>query len=47
MHVTGFDKVNRPIIYSCIGLASNKTYEDNKEHMISTFETVRQQRHPA
>lgn len=40
MHVSCYDLLNRPVIYSCNGLASNKTYEDNHDHMISTFETA-------
>ena len=41
MHVIGYDNLDRPIIYSCLALASNRDYEDNRAHMIQTFETVR------
>eukprot|EP00955_Chlamydomonas_euryale_P066326 359517-Chlamydomonas_euryale.AAC.15 len=40
MHVVGHDLLGRPIIYSCLALAENKVYEDNRDHMIQTFETA-------
>jgi len=40
MHVVGHDLLGRPIIYSCVALAENKVYEDNRDHMIQTFETA-------
>jgi len=38
MHVIGYDKLNRPIIYSCLGLAANRNVADSQAHMIQTFE---------
>ncbi|KXZ55527.1 hypothetical protein GPECTOR_2g1076 [Gonium pectorale] len=38
MHLIGFCKVGRPIIYSCLEVARNKVFEDNKAHMLQTFE---------
>ncbi|KAI7844799.1 hypothetical protein COHA_001679 [Chlorella ohadii] len=38
MQVVGHDLTGRPLIYSCIGLATNRDVEDNRKHMISTFE---------
>lgn len=43
MHLVGYDQLGRPIIYSCLALAGNRVYEDNKDHMIQTFEMVSQQ----
>lgn len=40
MHLVGYCSHNRPVIYSCLALASNRVYEDNKAHMIQTFETA-------
>ncbi len=40
MHVCAYDKENRPTIYSCLELAVNKDIEDNRKHLISTFETA-------
>ncbi len=40
MHVVGFCRLERPVIYSCLEMASNRVVEDNKAHMISTFERV-------
>lgn len=40
MHIVGFCQLQRPVIYSCLALASNRVYEDNKAHMIQTFETA-------
>lgn len=37
-HVVGHDLADRPVIYSCLELASNRNIEDNRRHMISTFE---------
>ncbi len=41
MQVIGHDKTNRPVIYSCLDLAANRDVEDNRQHMISTFEQAR------
>ncbi|EFJ46012.1 hypothetical protein VOLCADRAFT_93811 [Volvox carteri f. nagariensis] len=38
MHLAGFCRQGRPIIYSCLELATNKVFEDNRDHMIQTFE---------
>ncbi|KAL6759624.1 CRAL-TRIO domain-containing protein [Haematococcus lacustris] len=38
MHLVGYDKQDRPIIYSCLALAKNKVYADNHDHMVQTFE---------
>ena len=38
MHVVTYDVNHRPTIYSCLELASNKDIEDNRRHLISTFE---------
>lgn len=38
MHVVGHDIQERPVIYSCLELATNRNIEDNRRHMISTFE---------
>lgn len=38
MHVVGHDLSDRPVIYSCLELATNRNIEDNRKHMISTFE---------
>lgn len=35
MHVVGHDLQGRPIIYSCVALAENKVFEDNRDHMVS------------
>ena len=40
MHVCAYDKVGRPTIYSCLELALNKNVEDNRKHIISTFESA-------
>ena len=40
MHLVGHCTDGRPILYSCLALASNKVYEDSKDHMIQTFEMV-------
>lgn len=40
MHVVAYDVTNRPTIYSCLELAKNKDIEDNRKHLISTFETA-------
>lgn len=39
-HVVGHDLADRPVIYSCLELATNRNIEDNRKHMISTFEQV-------
>lgn len=47
MHVVGFCRLERPVIYSCLEMASNRVVEDNKAHMISTFErAIRTMKHP-
>ncbi|KAI3428661.1 hypothetical protein D9Q98_007484 [Chlorella vulgaris] len=38
MQVVGSDLLRRPCIYSCLALATNRDVEDNRKHMISTFE---------
>ncbi|KAK9851370.1 hypothetical protein WJX84_005144, partial [Apatococcus fuscideae] len=38
MHVCGFDKEGRPILYSVFNLAENRGIEENRKHMLSTFE---------
>ncbi|PSC70915.1 Random slug 5 [Micractinium conductrix] len=38
MQVVGHDRIGRPLIYSCLALATNRDVEDNRKHMISTFE---------
>eukprot|EP00197_Chlamydomonas_leiostraca_P004614 CAMPEP_0202863814 /NCGR_PEP_ID=MMETSP1391-20130828/4301_1 /ASSEMBLY_ACC=CAM_ASM_000867 /TAXON_ID=1034604 /ORGANISM="Chlamydomonas leiostraca, Strain SAG 11-49" /LENGTH=358 /DNA_ID=CAMNT_0049543487 /DNA_START=136 /DNA_END=1212 /DNA_ORIENTATION=+ len=38
MHVVGYDLLQRPIIYSCNNLASNRDFQDNWNHMIQSFE---------
>lgn len=40
MHCACFDKCDRPTIYSCLELATNKDIEDNRKHMVATFETA-------
>lgn len=40
MHIVGYCNLQRPVIYSCLQMASNRVVEDNKAHMISTFERV-------
>ena len=41
MHPVGFDRLGRPVLYSCLQLAANRSVEDNRLHMIATFEQVR------
>lgn len=38
MHLVGYSRSGCPVIYSCLALAKNRNYEDNKNHMIQTFE---------
>jgi hypothetical protein len=38
MHVVGHDDLGRPVIYSCLRNASNRSTEDNRLHMLATFE---------
>lgn len=38
MHIVGYCNLGRPIIYSCLAMASNRDYHDNSDHMIQTFE---------
>lgn len=40
MHVCGFDMEGRPILYSVFNLAENRGIEENRRHMLSTFEQV-------
>ena len=40
MHPVGFDRLGRPVLYSCLQLAANRSVEDNRRHMIATFEQV-------
>ena len=40
MHPVGFDRLGRPVIYSCLALAGNRSVEDNRLHMVATFEKV-------
>ena len=40
MHPVGFDCLGRPVIYSCLQLAANRSVEDNRRHMIACFEQV-------
>jgi len=40
MQVVCYDVTGRPTIYSCLELATNKDIEDNRKHIISTFETA-------
>lgn len=40
MQCVGRDLSGRPLIYSCMELATNKNVEDNRRHMISIFETA-------
>ena len=46
MHPVGFDARGRPVLYSCLQLASCRSVDDNKAHVIATFEQVRPSRHP-
>ena len=41
MHLVGYDLINRPVIYSCFEMITNRSIEDNRCHMISMFEQVR------
>lgn len=41
MHLVGHTREGFPIIYSCLELAGNRVFEDNRAHMIQTFEMVR------
>lgn len=38
MHCACYDMDGRPVIYSCQDLATNRNVEDNRRHMIATFE---------
>ncbi|KAH7622118.1 putative CRAL-TRIO domain-containing protein C23B6.04c [Nannochloris sp. 'desiccata'] len=40
MQVVGRDLIGRPLIYSCMELATNKDIEDNRRHMINIFESA-------
>lgn len=37
----GHDELGRPVIYSCLRNATNRSTEDNRLHMLATFEQVR------
>ena len=41
LQVVGHDTLQRPVLYSIFSMAKNKSVEDNRQHMISTFEQVR------
>ena len=41
MHVVGHDLKNQPVIYSVFSLAQDKDPDQNSQHMIHQFETVR------
>ena len=43
MHLVGFDLLDRPVMYSCLEMVTNRSIEDNRRHMISCFEQVLQQ----
>ena len=43
MHLVGFDLLDRPVMYSCLEMITNRSIEDNWRHMISCFEQVLQQ----
>lgn len=36
----GHDGLGRPVIYSCLRNAINRSTEDNRLHMLATFEQV-------
>lgn len=38
MHLVGYDLLSRPVMYSCLEMVTNRSIEDNRHHMISTFE---------
>jgi len=40
MHLVGYDLLSRPVMYSCLEMVTNRNIEDNRRHMISTFEQV-------
>ena len=40
MHLVGYDLLNRPVMYSCFEMITNRVIEDNRCHMISMFEQV-------
>uniref|UniRef100_A0A7S0UYL0 CRAL-TRIO domain-containing protein n=1 Tax=Polytomella parva TaxID=51329 RepID=A0A7S0UYL0_9CHLO len=40
LHMVGHDTAGRPIIYSCLENPTNNDLEDNKKHMIQTFESA-------
>lgn len=40
MHVVGWDLQQRPIIYSCLELPTNRSVADNTEHMLACFESA-------
>jgi hypothetical protein len=41
MHPVGFDPLGRPVLYSCLQLASCRSVDDNRQHVIATFEQAR------
>ncbi|KAL3142685.1 hypothetical protein ABBQ38_002988 [Trebouxia sp. C0009 RCD-2024] len=38
MHLVGYDLIDRPVMYSCLEMVTNRSIEDNRRHMISCFE---------
>ena len=44
MHLVGYDLLSRPVMYSCLEMVTNRSIEDNRHHMISTFEQVSSQK---
>lgn len=47
MHLVGYDLLSRPVMYSCLEMVTNRGIEDNRRHMISTFEQVQSLCHAA
>lgn len=41
MHVVGHDWLRRPVLYSCLAMPKCRSIEENRRHMIATFEQVR------
>ena len=41
LHPVGYDRRRRPVLYSCLALARDRGIEDNKRHMVATFEQAR------
>mmetsp|Transcript_63542 Transcript_63542/g.200945 ORF Transcript_63542/g.200945 Transcript_63542/m.200945 type:complete len:206 (-) Transcript_63542:20-637(-) len=40
LHFIGYDKFNRPVLYSDIGAPTNRVVADNMEHIIQTLESA-------